>query len=77
MARLYASQRNIALAIGNLQLAYENGFSDVDAIEKQQDFDSIRHDPIFEKFLKNLILQIQNREKNPLPANASEPLKIK
>lgn len=68
MARLFAVQKNVDLAIENLKLAYENGFSDIAAIEKQQDFDSIRRDPGFEEFLKNLALMIRLRAKVGLPA---------
>jgi tetratricopeptide (TPR) repeat protein len=73
MARLFAAQKNVDLAIENLKLAYENGFSDVAAIEKQQDFDSIRRDPAFENFLKNMTLLIRLRAKVGLPADASPP----
>ena len=68
MARLYASQKNVGRAIENLKLAVENGFSDIDAINDQRDFDSIRHHPDFEAFLKDLPRLIQLQDKvRPLP----------
>ena len=68
MARLYASQKNVGRAIENLKLAVENGFSDIEDIRNRRDFDSIRHHPDFESFLKDLPRLIQLQDKvAPLP----------
>ncbi len=69
MARLYASAGNVEPAIENLKQAISNGFSDVEAIEKQQDFDLIRQDERFVKFMKEIALLIRLRSNVGLPAN--------
>jgi tetratricopeptide (TPR) repeat protein len=51
MARLFASAGNAAKAIENLQQALLNGFSDLEAIQKNPDFDPVRKDPDFIKFV--------------------------
>jgi len=69
LARLYASAGNVEPAIENLKQAISNGFSDVEAIEKQHDFDSIRQDERFVKFMQEIALLIRLRSNVGLPAN--------
>jgi tetratricopeptide (TPR) repeat protein len=76
LARMYASLKLVDLAVENLKLAVENGFSDVDAINKEADFDSIRHEPGFESFLKDMPRLIQVRDKATQPADTSTPSRI-
>jgi tetratricopeptide (TPR) repeat protein len=56
MARLYASVGDAQKAIDSLQLALNTGFTDLDAILKEPDFDPIRNDPKFQDFMKNATL---------------------
>jgi tetratricopeptide (TPR) repeat protein len=59
MARLFASIGDTQRAIDNLQLALSAGFTDLDAILKEPDFDPIRKDPKFQDFMKNAALLIK------------------
>jgi tetratricopeptide (TPR) repeat protein len=62
-ARISAASGNVPKAIEFLQEAIKNGLSDISALEKQADFNSIRKDPRFTNFMKNaLILINRNRE---------------
>jgi tetratricopeptide (TPR) repeat protein len=72
MARLFASAGNVESAIENLKLAITQGFSDVDAIEKQPDFDRIRQDPRFVEFMQSVPLLIKLHSKVGLPSSASD-----
>jgi Flp pilus assembly protein TadD len=72
-ARLYALSGNAEAAIESLKRAIANGFSDVEAIEKQHDLDPIRQDAHFEEFMKDVSLLIKLRSKVGLPADTSGP----
>jgi len=61
IARLHASSGNVLAAIESLQQAYEDGFSDVAAIDNQPDFDPIRKDERFIEFVNNLKVLIRLR----------------
>ncbi len=61
MARLYASAGNVLKAIESLQQALLDGFSDIEAIQKQPDFDPIRQDERFIEFMKDAPLLIKPR----------------
>jgi tetratricopeptide (TPR) repeat protein len=67
IAGFFASKGNVEPAIENLQLAYNNGFSDIKAIEKEPDFNPIRQDTRFVEFMKDLSLQIKLRDRIGLP----------
>lgn len=71
VARLFAITGNVDLAIENVKLAITQGFSDVEAIEKQHDFDPIRKDPRFEEFIKDVSLLIRLQSKDGLPTDPS------
>jgi tetratricopeptide (TPR) repeat protein len=52
MARFYASQGDVEHAVENLQLALANGFTNLDAIRTEKDFDPIRKEEKFIAFMK-------------------------
>lgn len=52
MARFYASQGDTDRAVENLQLALTNGFTNLDAIRTEKDFDPIRKQEKFVAFMK-------------------------
>ncbi len=69
VARLFASEGKVETALQNLKQAFENGFTDVDEIERQPDFDPIRKDPRFVEFMKNASILIKLRSNVGLPEN--------
>ena len=52
MARLHAAFGNAELTVENLQQAIANGFTDLDAIRTEHDFDPVRKDEKFIAFMK-------------------------
>ncbi len=56
MARLYAAMGDADRALDNLQQAVNAGFTDIEAIRKEADFDPIRNDEKFIEFMKTLVL---------------------
>jgi tetratricopeptide (TPR) repeat protein len=52
MARLHASMGNAELAVENLQQALTNGFTNLEAIRTEHDFDPIRQNEKFIAFMK-------------------------
>jgi tetratricopeptide (TPR) repeat protein len=54
-ARIYAMAGNVPKAIEFLQQALTDGFSDLNAIQTQPDFDRIRKDEQFIKFMKDAL----------------------
>jgi tetratricopeptide (TPR) repeat protein len=52
IARLYASQGDVERAVENLQLALNAGFTNIDAIRSERDFDPIRQAERFQTFMK-------------------------
>jgi tetratricopeptide (TPR) repeat protein len=69
IACFFASNGSVEPAIDNLQLAYSNGFSNINAIEKEPDFNPIRQDMRFVEYIKDLSLQIKLRDRIGLPNN--------
>jgi tetratricopeptide (TPR) repeat protein len=67
IARLYAAGGNVESAIASLKQAIADGFSDIEEIEKQHDFDPIRQDARFVEFMKEISLLIKLRSKVGLP----------
>jgi tetratricopeptide (TPR) repeat protein len=60
MARVYASMGDVDRAVDNLQQALNAGFTDIDAIRKQADFDKVRQDPKFTAFMRQATLITKN-----------------
>jgi tetratricopeptide (TPR) repeat protein len=56
MARLFASMGDAERAVENLEQALNGGFSDIEAIRKEPDFDPIRQDQRFVAFMKTATL---------------------
>ncbi|MBZ5497568.1 MAG: tetratricopeptide repeat protein [Acidobacteriia bacterium] len=52
MARFYASMGNAERAVENLQQALTNGFTNLEALRTEKDFDPIRQDEKFIAFMK-------------------------
>jgi tetratricopeptide (TPR) repeat protein len=67
MARLLASSGEVEMAIESLKQAITEGFSDIDLIRKEPDFDRIRNDKRFVDFVENAGLLIKLRSKVGLP----------
>jgi tetratricopeptide (TPR) repeat protein len=70
IARLLASSGEVDLAIEGLKQAITEGFSDIDLIRKEPDFDRIRNDKRFVDFVENAGLLIRLRSKVGLPEDA-------
>jgi tetratricopeptide (TPR) repeat protein len=73
MARLAASVGNVESAIENLKQAIANGFSDVEDIGQQHDFDPIRNDTRFVEFMQEAPLLIKLRANVGLPFETANP----
>ena len=59
LAGLMAAEGNTRAAIENLKLAFNNGFTDLDAIRTSADFDRIRKDEEFDRFLKDVAIWLK------------------
>ena len=55
-ARLFASMGDVERAVQSLEQAISAGFNDIEAIEKERDFDPIRQDERFKAFMKTAVL---------------------
>jgi tetratricopeptide (TPR) repeat protein len=60
IARVYASMGDVDRAVENLQQALNAGFTDIDAIRREPDFDKIRHDTKFVAFMRQATLITKN-----------------
>jgi tetratricopeptide (TPR) repeat protein len=67
VARLYASMGNVELTIEKLKEAFNHGFSDMNMIRRQKDFDFVMQDPRFSDFIQELALLIKLRDGMGLP----------
>ncbi len=56
MARLFASMGDVEAAVESLKQALNTGFSDIEAIRREPDFDPIRKDERFQTFMKTAAL---------------------
>lgn len=61
LARLYASMGDANQAVQSLQQALNAGFSNIEAIQKEPDFDPIRADEKFQAFMKTALLLTKPR----------------
>jgi tetratricopeptide (TPR) repeat protein len=59
MARIYGSIGDAAHAVESLQAALNEGYTDINAIEKEPDFDPIRNDQLFIAFMKTASLMLK------------------
>jgi tetratricopeptide (TPR) repeat protein len=66
-ARILAYIGNVESAIENLQAAVTDGFSDIESIRKEPDFNPIRNDKRFIDFIENAETMIKLRAKTGLP----------
>ena len=71
IACLYASMGNVELTIENLKEAFSQGFSDIEAINNQEEFNLVRKDPRFSEFIENLSLLIKLRDGFGLPEDTT------
>ena len=60
MARVYASMGDVDRAVESLKQALGAGFTDIDAIRKEPDFDKIRRDDKFIAFMQQATLMTKN-----------------
>jgi tetratricopeptide (TPR) repeat protein len=74
IARIYASAGDTAKAIEHLKQAITDGFTDIDAIATQPDFDPIRKDEQFVEFMKNASVLVRLRSETG-GLNEKPPLK--
>jgi tetratricopeptide (TPR) repeat protein len=54
LACAYARHNNKKKALKNLKLAVENGFNNMAHIERDEDLESIKHTPEFQKIIETL-----------------------
>ncbi len=73
MARLHASAGNVESTIEKLKQAIASGFSDIEEIERERDFDSVRPDERFVEFMKDVPVLIRLRDNVGLPFETSNP----
>jgi tetratricopeptide (TPR) repeat protein len=59
MARIYASIGDATHAVESLQQAMNTGFTSIEAIKKEPDFDPIRNDQLFVAFMKTASLVLK------------------
>lgn len=60
MARVYASMGDVDRTVENLQQALNAGFTNIDAIRKEPDFDKVRQDTKFVAFMRQATLITKN-----------------
>ncbi len=68
MARVYASTGNAERAVENLELALKEGFTNLDALLKENDFDPIRKNEKFIEFMKQARQLLGPEKKLAVPA---------
>jgi len=69
IARLLAAEGKTEPAIENLKLAISEGFTDIESVRKEHDFDPIRKDERFIDFMEQADLLIRLKAKVGLPGN--------
>jgi tetratricopeptide (TPR) repeat protein len=69
IARVYAAAGNVGMTIEHLKQAIEDGFTDIQSIEKQPDFDLIRNDEQFAAFLKDASVLLKLRADQATPSD--------
>jgi tetratricopeptide (TPR) repeat protein len=66
LARIMAASGNLELAIENLKLAFNNGFTDIGEIKKSPDFDLIRNDERFVQFMQDVAIWLQDQPRDDI-----------
>lgn len=66
LARIMAASGNLELAIENLKLAFNNGFTDIEEIKKSPDFDLIRKDERFVQFMQDVAIWLQDQPRDDI-----------
>jgi tetratricopeptide (TPR) repeat protein len=66
LARIMAASENLEAAIENLKLAFNNGFNNIEEINKNPDFDLIRNDKRFEQFMQDVAIWLKFQPKDDI-----------
>ena len=66
LARIMAASGNLEAALENLKLAFNNGFTNIEEIVKNPDFDLIRNDKRFDQFLQDVALWLKFQPKDDI-----------
>lgn len=64
LASIMAAAGKLDAAIENLKLAFNNGYTNIEGIHKNPDFDPIRKDPRFEQFLQDVTAWLKFQPKD-------------
>jgi tetratricopeptide (TPR) repeat protein len=72
VARLFALSGNVEATIEQLKIAIANGFTDIDALNRDNDYEAIRKDERFIEFMKNAALLIKLQSETGLPEDRSK-----
>ena len=66
LARIMAASGNLEAALENLKLAFNNGYTNIEDINKNPDFDSIRNDQRFDQFMQDVIIWLKFQPKDDI-----------
>jgi tetratricopeptide (TPR) repeat protein len=66
LARIMAASGDLEAAIENLKLAFNNGLTNTGEIDKHPDFDVIRNDPRFVKFMQDVAIWLKYQPKDDI-----------
>jgi tetratricopeptide (TPR) repeat protein len=66
LARIMAASGNLEAALENLKLAFNNGYTNIEEINKNPDFDFIRNDQRFDQFLQDVAIWLKFQPKDDI-----------
>lgn len=66
LARIMAASGNLEAAIENLKLAFNNGFNNIEEINKSPDFNLIRNDERFDQFMQDVAIWLKFQPKDDI-----------
>jgi tetratricopeptide (TPR) repeat protein len=66
LARIMAASGNPEAALENLKLAFNNGFTNIEEINKNPDFDLIRNDKRFDQLLQDVAIWLKFQPKDDI-----------
>ncbi len=66
LARIMAASANLEGAIENLKMAFNNGFTNIEEINKSPDFDPIRKDKRFEQFIQDVTVWLKYKPEDDI-----------